>query len=158
MTTRKTRVSRPVDGLVRRIWSDDTVLCLEFRDDAESIRQGHGCSEDHGCHDLESFLRVVSEMKKRGITRAAFRMLIPANADAHVPLGAERKEEREASCSDLDAKYQSGFKNLQPGEVCPPCPACEGKMEPWDAWLVTGATCTACGWNMNEGSGCLTDR
>ena len=55
----------------------------------------------------------------------------------------------------LDAAYQAGFANLGPGEVCPPCPACGGKMEPWDAWLVTGAECTICGWNMSEGSGCL---
>lgn len=55
----------------------------------------------------------------------------------------------------LDAKYQADFATLKPGEVCPPCPACNGKMEPWDAWLVTGATCAKCGWNMSEGSGCL---
>jgi len=79
MTTRKAQVSRSVDGLVRRIWSDDTVLCLAFRDDSESILKGYGCSEDHGCHDLEAFLRVISEMKKRKIERAEFRILIPAN-------------------------------------------------------------------------------
>jgi len=76
MTT-KARINRSVDGLVRRIWADDTVLCLEFRDDAESLRRGHGCSEDHGCHDLEAFLRVIADMKKRGIARAAFKILTP---------------------------------------------------------------------------------
>lgn len=55
----------------------------------------------------------------------------------------------------LDAAYQAAFATLKPGEVCPPCPACGGVMKPWDAWLVTGASCTSCGWNMNEGSGCL---
>lgn len=55
----------------------------------------------------------------------------------------------------LDRRYQESFKELKPGEVCPPCPDCGGKMKPWDAWLVTGATCESCGWNMSEGSGCL---
>ncbi len=55
----------------------------------------------------------------------------------------------------LDQKYQDGFKNLKPEDVCPPCPSCNGKMEPWDLWLVTGADCTVCGWSMTEGTGCL---
>lgn len=55
----------------------------------------------------------------------------------------------------LDEKYQRGFANLKPNEICPPCPSCGGEMEPWDAWLVTGATCLKCRWNMSEGSGCL---
>lgn len=57
--------------------------------------------------------------------------------------------------TNLDQKYQDGFKSLKPGERCPPCPSCAGQMEPWDAWLVTGATCTVCGWNMTEGTGSL---
>ncbi len=56
---------------------------------------------------------------------------------------------------DLDAKYQAGFASLGKDEVCPPCPACGGKMVPWDMWLVTGAKCSVCGWNMTEGTGCL---
>lgn len=59
------------------------------------------------------------------------------------------------SARALNDKYQAGFKCLAVGEACPPCPACSGKMIPWDAWLVTGATCESCGWNMSEGSGCL---
>ena len=59
----------------------------------------------------------------------------------------------------LDQKYQDGFAaapaTIPEGGWCPPCPNCDGKMKPWDAWLVTGATCTECGWNMSEGSGCL---
>ena len=55
----------------------------------------------------------------------------------------------------LDQKYQDGFKNLKDGDICPPCPSCNGKMIPWDGWLVTGATCESCNWNMSEGSGCL---
>lgn len=59
------------------------------------------------------------------------------------------------TAEELDAKYQAGFKTLQPGRQCPPCQRCGGVMEPWDLWLVTGAECTACGWGMSEGSGCL---
>lgn len=55
----------------------------------------------------------------------------------------------------LDQKYQDGFKTLRPGECCPPCPACGGVMVPWDAWLVTGAECSECGWNMSEGGGAI---
>lgn len=55
----------------------------------------------------------------------------------------------------LDQKYQDGFKTLPEGEDCPPCPRCSGKMEPWDCWIVTGASCSVCGWNMTEGTGCL---
>jgi hypothetical protein len=59
---------------------------------------------------------------------------------------------------DLDDKYQRGFK-LMPKDApegwCPPCPRCNGEMKPWDCWLVTGATCTVCSWNMSEGTGCL---
>lgn len=63
---------------------------------------------------------------------------------------------------EIDQKYQDGFKlaptNLKAGEEwMPPCPSCDGVMKSWDAWLVTGATCTNCGWNMSEGSGCLVD-
>ncbi len=57
---------------------------------------------------------------------------------------------------DLDQKYQDGFKSGPISkEGCPPCPNCDGKMIPWDAWLVTGAKCEDCGWNMSEGSGSL---
>lgn len=55
----------------------------------------------------------------------------------------------------LDQTYQDGFKdplNLSK-EGCPPCPRCNGKMIPWDAWLVTGAKCEECGWGMTEGTG-----
>jgi hypothetical protein len=55
----------------------------------------------------------------------------------------------------LDRLYQEGFKDLKEDDVCPPCPNCKGEMVPWDAWLVTGAKCKECGWNMSEGSGCL---
>jgi len=57
----------------------------------------------------------------------------------------------------LDEKYQEGFKHpdLLSEEGCPPCPNCNGKMIPWDYWLVTGATCKDCGWNMSEGGGSL---
>lgn len=55
----------------------------------------------------------------------------------------------------LDARYQEGFKRLGPGQACPPCPRCGGIMVPWDAWLVTGASCSSCSWGMSEGSGCL---
>jgi len=56
---------------------------------------------------------------------------------------------------ELDKKYQEGFKVLKEGQDCPPCPSCNGKMVPWDCWLVTGAKCEKCGWNMTEGTGCL---
>lgn len=64
------------------------------------------------------------------------------------------------SAADLDQKYQDGFKdapkNLKPGQTwMPPCPRCGGAMVPWDAWLVTGASCPTCKWGMSEGSGCL---
>lgn len=62
---------------------------------------------------------------------------------------------RDSEWYSLDQKYQDGFKHLKEGDGCPPCPRCDGKMVPWDAWLVTGATCIDCGWNMSEGSGCL---
>ena len=59
----------------------------------------------------------------------------------------------------LDEKYQEGFKQapevIPEGGWCLPCPRCEGKMIPWDYWLVTGATCESCGWGMTEGTGCL---
>lgn len=55
----------------------------------------------------------------------------------------------------LDEKYQQGFKDLKEGDICPPCPSCNGKMIPWDYWLVTGAKCEDCGWNMTEGTGPL---
>jgi hypothetical protein len=68
----------------------------------------------------------------------------------------ENKRTKRRGCPvRLDEKYQEGFKTLQPGQDCPPCPRCDGKMVPWDAWLVTGANCEDCDWGMSEGSGSL---
>lgn len=60
-----------------------------------------------------------------------------------------------ASVIELDARYQRLFKNLQPGQVCPPCPRCGGLVAPIDMHVITGAECTVCKWSMIEGTGCL---
>lgn len=76
--------------------------------------------------------------------------------DAKCPhFGIDAQQARPKSAAELDAAYQAGFKDLKPGEVCPPCPSCGGKMEPWEYWLITGAKCSCCGWGMTEGTGAL---
>lgn len=89
MADAASRMNPPVDLIVRKIWADNTVLCLSFRDEKESVRKGHGCSEDHGCHDIEAFLRVILEMKERGIMRAEFRISLPASVENDVRYGAK---------------------------------------------------------------------
>lgn len=75
----------------------------------------------------------------------------------HITMEQVTEIVHQALMNERDRQYQDAFKNAPkdtPG-WCPPCPACAGVMKPWDAWLVTGATCETCGWNMSEGSGCL---
>jgi len=52
----------------------------------------------------------------------------------------------------LDQEYQARLEEYGSDASCPNC---GGKMKHWDLWLATGATCTICGWNYSEGSGCL---
>lgn len=61
-------------------------------------------------------------------------------------------------CLSEDERYVRALRKYADAGrvgVLPPCPHCCGPMEAWDAWLVTGAQCIACGWNYSEGSGCL---
>lgn len=81
--------------------------------------------------------------------------------DAKLSLGHQQAldETKEADTHRaLDDEYQRRFKDAPenpPLGWMPRCPRCEGEMKAWDAWLVTGATCTKCGWGMTEGTGCL---
>lgn len=72
----------------------------------------------------------------------------PPDARVHVVLN-------EASAVELDSRYQRLFKDLKPGQVCPPCPRCGGLVVPLDMHIITGAECTVCKWSMVEGAGCL---
>ena len=56
---------------------------------------------------------------------------------------------------ELEKVWLKALERHKPGTPLPPCPACGGVMEFWDAWLVTGESCTACGFSSCEGSGVL---
>ena len=54
-----------------------------------------------------------------------------------------------------EQQWLEALKSWKRGEPLPPCPICGGKMESWDAWLITGETCESCKWSSCEGTECL---
>ena len=56
---------------------------------------------------------------------------------------------------NLHERWLSALEAWERTQPLPPCPNCEGEMEPWDCWLVTGETCKACGWSSSEGFGTI---
>lgn len=67
-----------------------------------------------------------------------------ADAAQWAPVGQLSEQE-------LDRAYQLALGAWDMQGDLPACPRCYGKMEPWDAWLATGATCKTCGWGYAEG-------
>lgn len=52
---------------------------------------------------------------------------------------------------ELDAAYVAALDAWDMQSDLPACPRCKGKMEAWDMWLATGATCVSCKWSYSEG-------